>query len=125
MEEQLTKKNCTTGEYSNIYPVTTLSAVKDLDTGETLDNIVSNINHIYLPFKENSKMLTRQQVPMKYRKQGLWITYISCQGNTVTEWYNSTDFSDKAWGDCDNWTQYLDHELITNLIRKILSWYKA
>lgn len=125
MAEQLIKKNCTTGTYEDMYPITTLSAIKDLSTGETLDKIIEKFNHIYLPFKDNSKALTRQQVPNNIRRKGLWITYVSCQGNTVTEWYNSDDFSNKAWGDNSNWVPYLNKNIIKSLLKETLSWYKA
>ncbi len=125
MSEQLIKKDCSTGEYENMYPVTTLSSIKDLSTGKTLDTILEEFNHIYLPFKDNSKTLTRQQIPNKLRRKGLWITYISCQGNVITEWYNSEDFSNKAWGDSKNWVPYLDKEVLGTIINDILSWYKA
>lgn len=125
MAEQLIQKDCTTGNYKDMYPITTLSAIKDLSTGKTLDKILEQFNHIYLPFKDNSKALTRQQVPANIRRRGLWITYTSCKGNTVTEWYNSDDFSNKAWGDNNNWVPYLDKEVVKSLLNDILAWYKA
>lgn len=125
MAEQLIKKDCTTGTYSDMFPITTLSAIKDLSTGKTLDVILEEFNHIYLPFKDNSKTLTRLQVPANMRRQGLWITYVSCKGNTITEYYNSNDFSNKAWGDNKNWVPYLDKEVIRTALDEILSWYKA
>lgn len=125
MSEQLIQKDCKTGEYKDMYPVTTLSAIKDLSTGKTLDKILEGYNHIYLPFKDNSKTFTRQQVPPSLRRKGLWITYVSCKGNVITEWYNSDDFSNKAWGDSKNWVPYLDKEVIKGIIKDLLSWYKA
>ena len=125
MSEQLIKKNCKTGEYKNIFPVTSITAIKDLETGKTLDAMLEEVNHIYLPFKDKSKTNTRLQVPDKYRRKGLWITYVSCKGNTVTEWYNSNDFSNKAWGDNKNWVPYMDETLITKVVNKKMSWYKA
>lgn len=125
MQEQLIKKNCTSGAYENIYPITSLSSVVDTDTGETLDKVLEKYNHIYLPFKDNSKTFTRQQVPANLRRQGLWITYISCKGNTITEWYDNDDFSDKAWGDSKNWVPYMNKEVIKSMIDDILSWYKT
>lgn len=125
MKEQLIRKDCATGEYKDMYPVTTLEAIKDLSTGKTLDTIIEEFNHIYLPFKDNSKTLTRLQVPNKFRRKGLWITYVSCKGNTITEWYNSDDFSNKAWGDNSNWVPYLDKQIIKEALNEVLSWYKA
>lgn len=125
MAEQLIKKNCATGEYENIYPVTSLTDIKDLSTGKTLDKILEEFNHLYLPFKDNSKVLTRQQVPSNFRRKGLWITYVSCQGNVITEWYNSTDYSNAAWGNSDNWVPYLNKDSIQSLIDDVLKWYEA
>ena len=123
--EQLIKRNCSTGEYSDVFPVTTLSAIKDLSSNKTLDVILEEFNHIYLPFKDNSKTITRQQVPSKLRRKGLWITYTSCKGNVITEWYNNDDFSNRAWGDSSNWVPYINKEMIHSVVKDILSWYKA
>ena len=129
MIKQLIKKDCDTGTYSNMYPISTLQAVRDIDTGETLDRILSDIandkvdmcNHIYVPFKENSRAITRQQVPDNIRRKGLWITYISCKGCVITEYYNSNDLSDKAWGDSNNWVQYNKNEISVELIEDIVN----
>lgn len=125
MAEQLIQKDCKTGTYKDMYPITTISAIKDLSTGKTLDKILEEHNHLYLPFKDNSKTCTRQQVPNNLRRKGLWITYVSCKGNVITEWYNSDDFSNKAWGDSKNWVPYLDKEAIKEILKELLSWYKA
>ncbi len=125
MAEQLIQKNCTTGAYKDMYPVTTIAAIKDLSTGKTLDRILEEFNHIYLPFKDNSKSITRLQIPNNLRRKGLWITYTSCKGNTITEWYNSNDFSNRAWGDSKNWVPYLDKEVVRTILNELLSWYKA
>lgn len=113
--EQLIKKDCSSGEYNNIYPVTTIQSIIDRDTGETLEGVLSKVNHIYLPFKDNCKSLTRQQVPPSLRRKGLWISYVSCKRNVVTEYYNSDDFEDKAWGDNKNWVPYIDKDLIQEI----------
>lgn len=125
MAEQLLKKNCATGEYSDMYPVTTLAAIKDLSTGKTLEEILQTVNHVFLPFKDNSKSATRLQVPNKMRRKGLWVSYTSCKGNVVTEKYISTDLSNKAWGDNSNWEPYLNKEIIREVLNDVLSWYKA
>lgn len=125
MAEQLIQKDCTTGAYKNMYPITTLSAIKDLSTGKTLDSTLKEFNHIYLSFKDNSKSLTRLQIPANLRRRGLWITYVSCQGKTITEWYDSSDFSNRAWGDNNNWVPYLNKVSIKELLSEVLAWYKA
>lgn len=123
--EQIIKKDCKTGEYNDIFPITTLSAIKDLSTGDTLDNILEKYNHLYLPFLNNSKTNTRLQVPNKLRRKGLWITYETCNSRVVTEWYNSNDFSNKAWGNSENWVPYIDKGLMRETLKTLLSWYKA
>lgn len=125
MNEQLVHKDCHSGFKKPIHPVTSLTAIKDLSTGKTLDEILNNVNHIYLPFKDNSKTNTRLQVPPKLRRKGLWITYESCKGNVVTEWYNSKDYSNRAWGNSSNWVEYLDKEIISEIVDEVNDWYKA
>lgn len=123
--EQLIKKNCDLGSYDKIYPITSLESIKDLSTGKTLEEILAQYNHIYLPLKDNSRANTRLQIPSHLRRKGLWITYRYCNGDIITEWYNSDDFSNKAWGDCSNWIPYLDRKVVSDLLKDILGWYKA
>lgn len=124
MENELYKVNCNTGERTALYPITTLENVVNRCTGETLDAILQRYNHILLPFKDNSKSLTRKQVPGYLRRRGLWITYRSCKGTPVTEWYNSDDFTDKAWGNQCNWVQLVYKDLVLELIKQSTAWYK-
>lgn len=114
--EQLIKKNCKTGEVQEVNPITSFEAVKDSETGKTLRDILINGNHIYVPFTSNSKAITRSQVPMNYRRRGLWITYVSCQGKVTTEWYNSDEFDDVSWGSNNNWVKYIDDQYIKDLV---------
>ena len=103
MEEQLIKKNCKTGEYSNIFPITTINSVIDPDTGKSIKSIFDSMNHMYLPFAYNSKIMTRKQVPIKYRRKGLYITYVTFEGKIVTEYYINDVFDDESWSDDANW----------------------
>lgn len=125
MDSQLIKKNCTTGEYSNLYPVTIIDSVIDPITGKTLRDSLEQCNHLYLPFKDNSKAVTRNQVPLELRRKGLWITYNSCAGKIVTEYYKSDDFSNREWGKNENWVPYLNSDVIRTYVEEALSWYKA
>lgn len=125
MDSQLIKKNCTTGEYSNIYPVTIIDNVVDPITGKTLRDSLEQCNHLYLPFKDNSKAVTRNQVPLELRRKGLWITYNSCAGKIITEYYKSDDFSNREWGKNENWVPYLNSDIIRTYVEEALSWYKA
>lgn len=125
MAEQLIKKDCSTGEYSNISPVTTTDAVKDITTGKSLKDILNEGNHIFLPFKNKSKTDTRLQVPSNLRRKGLWITYISCMNTVNTEWYNGDTLDDSAWGSSDNWSPYISKDYIKTIVDDILGWYKV
>lgn len=125
MDSQLIKKNCTTGEYSNIYPVTIIDNVVDPITRKTLRDSLEQCNHLYLPFKDNSKAVTRNQVPLELRRKGLWITYNSCAGKIITEYYKSDDFSNREWGKNENWVPYLNSDIIRTYVEEALSWYKA
>lgn len=124
MNTQLYKKNCNTGQSDRVYPLTIIENVINESTGETLDQILQQYNHIWLPFKGNSKTLTRQQVPDKLRRRGLWITYKSCAGKTTTEWYNSDYIDNTNWGKNDYWVQIVDTETINNVSKALVEWYK-
>ena len=62
-----------------------------------------NYNHIYLSFKDNSRAKTRQQIPEGNRHRGLYITYVSCANNVITEFYDGELFDDESWGNSNNW----------------------
>lgn len=125
MNDQLIKKDCTTGEYGNIFPVTTLNNVIDPDTRESLDILLEKNNHVYLPFIENLRSATRLQIEDRYRRKGLYITYTSCKGEVITEYYNCDDFSDEAWACGNNWVRAYDEIKAKQLLKSIYSWYKA
>lgn len=118
--KQLVQRDCNTGEYEIISPSTTIDSVIDPVTGESARNLFLKHNHLYLPFKDNSKQLTRLLVLKELRRKGLWITYRSCKGNIITEYYNSDKVSDDEWKKNENWAQ-LSSELpddITNMLNK-------
>lgn len=120
--KQLIQKNCNTGEYESIFPSTSIDSVIDPVTGESLKSLVSNFNHLYLPFIKNSRQLTRLSIPKNFRKKGLWITYRSCKGNVVTEYYNSDNMSDEEWRQDKNWTKLssdLSDEIMKLLDNKV------
>lgn len=125
---QLQQRNCNSGEISDVYPITTLDKVVNLETNESLNQILEKYNHILLPFKSNSKTLTRQQVPNELRRRGLWITYTHCKCNVITEWYNSDRYDNKSWGDNNNWIQIVDKATLLKineeLSNKLVGWYK-
>lgn len=124
MAEQLIKKDCALGDYENIYPITTLESIIAGD-GTPLTKILNSYNHIFVPFKNNARRDTRLQIPHSFRRKGLWITYITCNGDPVTEWYGADATNDAAWGDGKNWVPYINDEFIKKAVHKALSWYKA
>lgn len=125
MIKQLIQKDCNTGKEQNIFPITTLDAIKDQQSNMSLQQLLEMVNHLFLPFVGNTKKATRLQVPLSFRKKGLWITYVSRQNTVITEYYNSTDYSDAAWSSEDNWMNYLDTDSISVAIHNLLNWYKA
>lgn len=102
---QLVEKDCNSREYRNIFPITTLDNIMS-NNGVNLKDILNQVNHIYLPFKNRTRRDTRLQVPNELRRRGLWVTYISCKGNIVTEWYNAQPTDNDSWVKNENWTRF-------------------
>ena len=82
-------------------------------------------NHIFLSFIENSKVKTRLQVSEENRYKGLFITYVSCADNVVTEFYDNDVYDDASWGNDDNWKELVDCRVLNDTLNSRLSWYKA
>lgn len=125
MVDQLMERNCMASGHRNIYPITSIGNVIDPETGKPLTDILNQENHLYLPFKNNTKKDTRLQVPFSMRRKGLWISYVTCRGNVVTEWYNSDATDNNSWGDGVNWIPYLSKDAVASMVKNVLSWYKA
>lgn len=121
---QMFQHDCVSGQHKPIYPDTTIDRVVDV-TGKPLSKILSEFNHIYVPFVNNSRRDTRLQVPVAMRRRGLWITYQGCNGALITEIYvsNLTDIA--SWTDPNNWVSYLNENVIKEKVKEVLSWYKA
>lgn len=100
--QQLIKKNSQEGRYEDIFPKTFLDAVIDKESGTTLTDILSSFNMYFLSYT-GSRETTRLEVPMSLRKQGLWITYVLYDGNTITEWYGINAVDDTSWQNGENW----------------------
>lgn len=100
--QQLIKKNSQEGRYEDIFPKTFLDAVIDKESGTTLTDILSSFNMYFLSYT-GSRETTRLEVPMSLRKQGLWITYVLYDGNTIIEWYGINAVDDVSWQDGNNW----------------------
>lgn len=101
MSNQLVKKNPAEG-YQNIFPKTWIDAIKDKESGVSLQEILQGFNMYFLSYN-GSRALTRCKVPSILRKEGLWITYVLYDHTVVTEWYNSDQIDDNSWSMDSNW----------------------
>lgn len=102
--QQLIKRDNQEGKYKDIFPQTYIEAISDKQTGVGLDQILNSFNMYFLSYQGNAQS-TRLQVIDKLRRKGLWITYVTLENKIVTEWYNSDDITDSAWGSNSNWMQ--------------------
>lgn len=101
MSNQLVKKNPAEG-YQNVFPKTFIDAIKDKESGVSLQEILQGFNMYFLSYN-GSRALTRCKVPSVLRKEGLWITYVLYDHTVVTEWYNSDQIDDNSWSMDSNW----------------------
>ena len=101
MSNQLVKKNPAEG-YQNVFPKTFIDAIKDKESGVSLQEILQGFNMYFLSYN-GSRALTRCKVPSILRKEGLWITYVLYDHTVVTEWYNSDQIDDNSWSMDSNW----------------------
>ena len=101
MSNQLVKKNPAEG-YQNVFPKTWIDAIKDKESGVSLQEILQGFNMYFLSYN-GSRALTRCKVPTILRKEGLWITYVLYDHTVVTEWYNSDQIDDNSWSMDSNW----------------------
>ena len=101
MSNQLVKKNPAEG-YQNVFPKTFIDAIKDKESGVSLQEILQGFNMYFLSYN-GSRALTRCKIPTVLRKEGLWITYVLYDHTVVTEWYNSDQIDDSSWGMDSNW----------------------
>ena len=101
MSNQLVKKNPAEG-YQNIFPRTWIDAIKDKESGVSLQEILQGFNMYFLSYN-GSRALTRCKIPTVLRKEGLWITYVLYDHTVVTEWYNSDQIDDNSWSMDSNW----------------------
>lgn len=101
MSNQLVKKNPAEG-YQNVFPKTWIDAIKDKESGVSLEEILQGFNMYFLSYN-GSRALTRCKIPTVLRKEGLWITYVLYDHTVVTEWYNSDQIDDNSWSMDSNW----------------------
>lgn len=89
---------------TNVSPITSIRAVKSAETGYTLDDILTGFNMLFLSYNVSAE-LTRLQVPLSFRREGLWVTYVTYDRTVITEWYNSNNIDDDTWKSDANWRQ--------------------
>lgn len=99
---QLTKFCEEQGIDKNIFPITLIQAVFDGRNGMRLDRVLAMCNNIYLQWKGTFGD-TVNFVQGIYRRKGLIVNYRDELGAVSTIRYNSTDVSDEAWRNPDNW----------------------
>ena len=102
--QQLIKKSNEVGRYDNVFPKTFIDAIKDRETGISLREILSSFNMFFLPYV-GSKTATRLLLPKSFRRQGVWLTYVTWNKTVVIEWYDNDAIDDTSFGDDVNWRQ--------------------
>lgn len=96
IKEHLDKKN--------IFPKNYTDNIRDKESNKTLTEILQGFNCYFLSYTGNVET-TRLQVPKLLRKQGLWITYVDYEKNTITEYYDNPSIEDSAFKDSSNWRE--------------------
>ena len=116
--QQLIKKDGQEGKYGSIFPITYTSSVKDKETSETLEEILTRYNFIYLPWQGNNAS-TRLLLPPKFRKKNLWVGFVNGTGDNITQFYNSHHVDDENWSSDSNWVDYTLFNFNLNTIASI------
>lgn len=103
MSNQLVRKDYLEG-YRKVFPKTFIDAIRDRETDMPLAEILQGFNMYFLSYT-GDKASTRCSISPFLRKEGLWITYVLYDHTVVTEWYNSDNIDDEAFGSDENWRQ--------------------
>ena len=88
----------------NIFPKNYTDNIRDKESNKTLTEILQGFNCYFLSYTGNVET-TRLQVPKLLRKQGLWITYVDYENNTITEYYDNPSIEDSKFKDSSNWRE--------------------
>lgn len=88
----------------NIFPKNYTDNIRDKESNKTLTEILQGFNCYFLSYTGNVET-TRLQVPKLLRKQGLWITYVDYENNTITEYYDNPNIEDSKFKDSSNWRE--------------------
>lgn len=124
--KQLLKKDGAE-QYSDIHPLNYIQNITDLDNGEQLNTIIKRFNFISVD-NHNNKNGARLEVPQKYRKNGLWLSYYATNYGEITERFIGSDAdaqdeskwkSDTYWKDINIDTVDADEEDLTEVDNKV------
>ena len=106
------------GEYNKIFPLNYIQNIIDEEDNTTLWSILKGYNNIYIPYQGNIED-TRNLIPLKMRRKGLWITY-EVNGDYTTEYYKGTTSDiQEHWADDINWEIVPDLKLVQNEASKL------
>lgn len=117
---QLTKYCEEAGEDKKIYPISVIQAIFDARTGIRLDKVLSMCNAIYLEYEGDFEH-TVSKVQGVQRRKGLIVTYRDITNTVSTIRYKSTDLSDKAWNNSDNWEGWSFDTASSDLLNMLTS----
>lgn len=116
---QLYKKD--NENYKEIYPYNYIQNIIDKDNDEKLEDILVRNNSIYCKFDTNIN-ITKSNIPIKYRKTGLIITYIY-NSKVYTEQYigsNNDIYDNERFINNKNW-----NSVSINTVNEDISSYNA
>lgn len=89
---------------NNVFPKNKIENIIDEESGNSLKEILQGFNCYFLSYTDSVET-TRLQVPKLLRKQGLWITYVDYENNTITEYYDNPSIEDFEFKNSSNWRE--------------------
>ena len=123
--EQLTKKVDGCKDRKPIHPTTVIQAIYDAHTGAQLTAILAQFNSILLQF-QGTAVATRNAIPEDMRRQGLIITYVDMEGNTISERNNdASQKDDEHWSLDKNWSRIDDSRSLIQKIQELTTRIQA
>lgn len=106
------------GEYNEIFPLNYIQNIIDEENNTTLWSILKTYNNIYIPYQNNVED-TRNLIPVKLRRKGLWITYQK-DNEYITEYYKgSSEDIQENWANDENWEVVPNLNLVQNESSKL------
>lgn len=93
------------GEKFDIFPNTLVQAVYDIETGESLKELLQKSNHVALSFNTDFET-TVKQVPTSQRRRGLIVTFVNCSGKIKHYQYNGCNTEYVNFANRTNWSEF-------------------